>query len=116
MTKQHFEFLKANVPSYKRSEGKVIEDLVNKLIQALYIPVLDDRGFTSDPDRIRFFNIREEPINWGNLHCFEAKKFEDGSFLVTIDEASPGGCPTFCDYIQRHVKLFGWTVRVETEW
>jgi len=35
---------------------------------------------------------------------------------VIIEEASPDGCPTLCDYVARHLALIGWSCEVETEW
>ena len=61
------------------------------------------------------FNIDDEPINWGDLKCIEIEKLNDG-YLVTIDEASPGICPTFCEYIEKYMHAWGWDVKCQTEW
>lgn len=98
---------------------EMIDKAVDQLIAALYIPVEVEPGrmiFQRDPVRCDLFGVDDEPINWGDLKCCEVKAFTDGTYRVTIDEASPDGCPTFCDYIRRHLKLQGWDCEVETEW
>jgi len=96
---------------------RIIYDLVTFLIDALYIPS-EDRVKIADYTRIRYFkiNYEHEPINWGNLRVEDILEFKDGSFLVTIGEASAGYCPTFCKYIERYMDYYGWKVSVMTEW
>lgn len=114
--KQHFEFMQ-KLGVMKQSPEDRVMTLVNKLIDALYIVKEGDGLTQADWKRIKQFKIDgKEPINWGNVGCFEVKAFADGTFLVTIDEAAPKDCPTLCDYIQRFMKSWGWDVKVETEW
>lgn len=118
-SKERFDFMTEKLPEvYKQVAEDVIQELVNTLIAALYIPVIEKRRFEKlDENRIKHFEIDDtEPINWGDLKCNEVKKFEDGTYLVTIDEASPNDCPTFCEYIEKYMKSNGWEVRVVTEW
>lgn len=115
-SKERYDFMKKVAPAYNRTEVEVVEELVTRLIESLYLPVGEKGMFHVDPDRLRIYKIGHEPINWGGLICNEVKKFEDGSFLATIEEASPGDCPTFCEYIEKYMKKWGWNVRVETEW
>lgn len=61
-----------------------------------------------------------EPINWADLHCFEAAyvQTDDGIFYhrVMIEEAAPE-CPEFCAYIANRLAGLGFGgVRVVTEW
>lgn len=116
-SKQKFDFYK-KAGILKITEEEKIASLVNLLIDACYIPELGyDNINRVDPARVKFFNIDDgEPINWGDLKCNEVKKFEDGSYLVVIDEASPGDCTTFCEYIESYMASWGWQIRVETEW
>ena len=96
-----------------------IRDEANRLIQSLYVPSVSEDGrliYVRDQARCDMFGIEEEPINWGDLKCFEVKAFEGGGYLVTIDEASPDGCETFCEFIRRHLSLMGWECDVQTEW
>lgn len=118
-SKERHEFYsKTLAEHYKRTAEEVVQDLVNRLIDALYIPVEGWNGVTkADKKRIEHFGIDDgEPINWGDLKCNEVKKFEDGSFLVVIDEAAPKDCQSFCEYIEKYMRSYGWEVRVETEW
>lgn len=95
-------------------EQKVIE-MANRLLLALFIP--SETGWVRDSSRCEHFGVINEPINWGSLRCFDAKKFEDGSWLLTIDEAAPGGCPMLCAYIERYMlDYYGFNVSVNTEW
>lgn len=95
----------------------MIERAVDMLIHSLYKPVEEDGRmfYRRDPVRCEEYGVEDEAINWGDLKCVEVKAFADGSYRVTIDEAKPD-CPTFCDYIHRHLKLQGWNCEVETEW
>ena len=115
-SKERFEFY--HKAGYTQTEEDAVMRLVNNLIEALYIPVDGFSNVTKgDPVRIKHFEIDDrEPINWGDLKCCEVKKFQDGSFLVIIDEASPGDCTTFCDYIEKYMKSYGWSIKAETEW
>lgn len=115
--RENFEWRKEHLPEiFKQTEEERIERLVDMLIQALYIPDKGEQIYHVDSNRTTFFQIDDsEPINWGDLKCNEVKRFDDGSFLVVIDEASPNNCPTFCGYIETYMASWGWTVRVETE-
>lgn len=98
---------------------ELIDKAVDRLIAALYIPIVTEDGrliFQRDPVRCELFGVEDESINWGDLKCCSVDAFKDGRFRVTIDEASPGGCPTFCGYISHYLRLEGWTCEVETEW
>ena len=115
-SKEQFEFY-SKMPHYKLTAEDVIKNLVNNLIQALYIPVKNYNRITkTDPERFKHFGIDSEPINWGDLKCNEVRRFSDGSFMVVIDEAAPGDCPTFCKYIEEYMRSYGWEVKCETEW
>ena len=117
--KEKHEFYKENLKDiYKRTAEEVVQELVNILIDALYIPKESHESITQvDPIRIKHFGIDDnEPINWGDLSCNDVKKFEDGSYLVVIDEAAPNDCQTFCEYIEKYMRSYGWEVKIETEW
>jgi hypothetical protein len=115
--RERYELTKDFLPSFRKTEKEHLTDLVNILIKGLYIPVEGHTSVTRrDPIRCEAFGICEEPINWGDLWCSEVKKFEDGTFLVTIEEAMPANCQTLCDYIERFMRSYGWEVRVQTEW
>lgn len=112
------EYYKNFSDFYKVSEEELVQNIINKLIEALYIPEKEHSTIlTIDDLRLKHFGIeRNEPINWGNLKCTEVKKFSDNSFLVTIEEAEPKRCITFCNYIEEMMNSYGWKIRVETEW
>lgn len=97
---------------------EMIDKAVDKLIAALYKPVVEDGRmfYQRDPVRCEEYGVEDEPINWGDLKCLGVDAFADGTFLVTIDEASPGECPTFCAYIEHMLSLQGWKCEVQTEW
>lgn len=117
--KEHFERTNNAMPEMlKRAPEVVIENMVNRLIDALYVPVKGYNGITkTDPTRIKAFGIDDnEPINWGDLKCYEVIKQDGNYYQVTIDEAMPGECPTFCQYIEDYMHSYGWSVAVVTEW
>ena len=106
-----------------------IHYLVNMLIEALYIPVETDKVSVVDPSRLEHFKIEGEAINWGDLKCTqivgmvhlddemsESGELKINFYQLTIEEASPDTCPTFCNYIERHMKAYGWNVQVRTQW
>ena len=87
----------------------------NRLIERLYTPEHsgDYSGWRrhSHPEP----QIAREPINWGDLNA-DVDMMADGTFLVTVEEASPGACPELCAYIERWLTAWGWPCRVVTEW
>lgn len=101
----------------KFTEEELIEIRVKLLLDALYIPVKGYSRLTkTDPIRLKEWGMDGEPINWGSLRCVEVKKFEDGIFYIEVEEASPGGCPMLCEYIETFMRSWGWECRVKTEW
>lgn len=98
------------------SPEDTLEALTDRLLQALYKPTQEDMMFRGDKDRCSLYGLTEEPINWGSLKCVEVRKYADGAYKITIDEAAPNDCPNLCAYIQKHLTAWGWTVEVETEW
>lgn len=95
-------------------EKDVVQQNINKLIAALYIPKGDN--FVKDPERLKKFNVDEdEPINWGDLKCIEVLATERG-FQAIVEEAAPGDCQTFCEYIEKYMGNLGWSVEIKTEW
>jgi hypothetical protein len=88
---------------------------VNRLIEALFIP--NDKGrYQTDPLRLKRFGIENEPINWGSISANEVLETKDGVFIVVIDEAMPGQCTSFCEYLVKYMALNGWDIEVRTEW
>lgn len=99
---------------------EMIDKEVDRLLAALYIPVVTEDGrliYQRDPERCEHFEVSEnEAINWGDLKCAQVDAFTDGRYRVIIEEASPGGCPTLCGYVAHHLRLNGWTCEVSTDW
>ena len=101
--------------------GQLPEDrilvLVDKLLDALYIPAEGEQTEFIDKLRLQQFHIDElEPVNWGALRCSDVSLIDEELWQVLIDEAMPDQCPTLCDYVERFMKSWGWDVRVKTEW
>lgn len=116
-SKERFDFMSTHIPEvYRYRAESIIEELVNTLINGLYIPVKGEHCRQADRVRLELFGIKQEPINWGDLKCMEVEAFKNGRYLVTIEEASPSDCPTFCSYIETYLKSYGWDVQVQTEW
>jgi hypothetical protein len=99
------------------TEEDHVKNLVNQLIESLYIPVKEWGTITrTDPARIEHFGIDDsEPINWGDLKCISVTK-DAFVYDVLIDEAAPDECPTFCAFIETMMASYGWDVIVQTEW
>lgn len=94
-----------------------VEALANMLIESLYIPTKGEQIKKVDQKRVKLFGIDDEhePINWGDLTASVEEK--DGYFLITIEEAGPGACPTLCGYIRKHLASWGWkNIEIQTEW
>lgn len=114
--KQRYDYYKKAGLTIQTEENR-IKHLVDKLLDLLFIPSEGDCEFVPDWSRIEKMGIDPgESVNWIDLKCNEVKKIENGSYLVIIDEASPGDCQTLCEYIEKYMSIFGWSVRVETEW
>lgn len=115
MTKKRFDFLKSNNLVELVEQDVVIQN-VNQLLDALFIPIENENQTMIDRERLKTFNINyDEPINWSSLNCINAE-FENGDFIITIEEASPNECPTLCQYIQTYMEYWGWKCQVKTEW
>jgi len=98
---------------------ELIDKEVDRLLAALYIPTVTEDGgliYQRDPVRCELFGIEEEPINWGDLKCSQVDAFADGRYRIIIEEASPGGCPSLCEYVSHHLRINGWVCEVSTEW
>ena len=112
-TKQHFDEYMAFLPDIFKAE-ECVRAAVDSLISYLY-ELADDVCWRQDGPKTKRLGFRDEPINWGDLSCCDVEKFADGSFLVTIDEASPE-CPNFCEWIRARLQKWGWEAKVQTEW
>lgn len=116
-TKKNHDFIIRIMPDRKDEIVGMVRGYVDELIAALFYPVKGDSFNRVDDERCKLLGVsRNEPINWGDIRCSEAKEFADGSFMVTLEEASPGACPTLCEYIRSYMESYGWTVQVQTEW
>ena len=102
--------------SVEEHERNIIESRVNRLLEALYGP--KGTEFVLDSERMAHLCVDEkEPVNWGSLNCSEVKRLPSGNFIILIEEASPDGCPSLCEYIQEHLEACGWLIdEVKTEW
>jgi len=58
--------------------------------------------------------IADEPINWGDLSASVEQR--EGLWIVTLEEASAGQCPSLVGYVQQWLEKWGWPVLVQTEW
>ena len=118
MTKQNFvKYQKYGL--VRKLDIEVVEDTINILIDNLYKPCEDERvndgiDMVIDGEKLKKWDMDNEPINWGDLKVCDVTK-EDDTFFVTIDEAAPG-CYNFIQYIEHFMTLWGWNVRVQTEW
>lgn len=117
--RQHFDFLKQNVPNFERSAEQHVEVLVNDLLQTMYRPVKQDSDnksiFVPDFDRIGSLGINtSEPVNWSALSGYVNQKGD--IFIIILDEAMAGKCPTLCQFVYDYLTSWGWNVEVQTEW
>ncbi len=111
--KQHYDLLcEAGVT--KQTPCERIAMLVNRLLEAIYTPVMDERKFVVNQETLERLGLGNEPFNRGALHA-SCEETAEG-FWVTIDEAEPQQCPMLCEYIRKHLAAWGWNVEVETEW
>jgi len=120
--KKDFEFYRDRGILYGRTPStEIVERNVNFLIMSLFSPKLiteedGESGSTYSVDVLlaQALGIFNEPVNWGDLGCVDVEPRQDGSYLVTIEEA--GDCPNLCKYIQVYMASWGWNVEVETQW
>ncbi|MEW6096245.1 MAG: hypothetical protein AB1567_06940 [bacterium] len=102
---------------HRQSETKIIEGLVNRLLENLYIPIRDKKAvaFIVDKKKLEKYGLDNEDINWGDLSVEEVIKVDEDRFIVKIQEAGPD-CPNLCEYIEGYMFAWGWDVKVETNW
>lgn len=97
-------------------DEKQIIRLTNRLIEALYAPTTDERMFALVRERVEYYGMHREPINWGDLKVIDAELTPDG-WRIEIDEAAPDQCPMLCGYIASY--LTAWGVKIDeivTHW
>mgnify|MGYP001612714526 FL=1 len=82
------------------------------LIERLYKPVMSGSGVRVDNRLAKKF--LREPINWGDLGASVER--HGAIWIVTLEEASPGDCPTLCKYVRGWMERWGWECVVQTEW
>ena len=59
--------------------------------------------------------IGDEAINWGDLSMTGLEK-HGNLWIVTLEEATDGQCPTLCRYVSDWLERWGWKAKVETTW
>lgn len=96
----------------------LLRRLGEKLIQVLYKPDKSTLLFKLDRDKVKGLGINpDEPVNWGSLNvCDVFFNSTHKVYHIIIEEASPGQCPTLCEYFASHFQAWGWDVVVNTEW
>jgi len=99
--------------SRKEDAKKIIQSLVNWLITSLYVP---DRDLIKavNGELIQKLGLDKDPINWGDLKCFEVEELE-GKWIAYVDEADPTAY-NLQRYLESWLTLWGWNVEVVTEW
>ena len=113
-TRKHFEMLVAIGAISPDTGAGIVKKIANDLLLALKKPSERDFCFVNDGQRFEQAGVDpKEPANWAALHC-SVKELADSTYLITIDEASPGQCPTLCSYIHDFLKRGGWGTQVVT--
>ena len=91
-------------------EEAVIQRLVDSLLTTLFRPD-EETTFRAHPPP----ELRDESVNWGDIGCTEVRRFEGGSFLVTIEEAAPEAVK-LAGWVEGWLRKWGWDAEVRTEW
>lgn len=120
LTRKHWaenEKLFAGIPALKDNsldEAETIRRNVDWLLARLYEPNAEI-GARASQTLCRAAGVEDEPINWGDLSA-DAEHLGK-VWIVTLEEASDGQCPTLCAYVEKWLKAWGWkTARVQTTW
>lgn len=98
------------------SAEKQIEEMIKFLITILFVP--DETAVSRvDGEKVDKLGFGDEPINWGNFPCVDVEKrgYEGNQFTATIDEADPN-CPNLHKYLSDWLAIWGWDVKIITEW
>lgn len=89
-----------------------IQDLINRIIDSMYIPVPDERQFIA---ATMPSSVEQDAINWGDLKCTEVKGNEENGYIAYIEEADPGA-HNLRQYIQNLLSMWRYNVEIITEW
>ncbi len=93
----------------------IIEQLINRIINTMYMPVPDERQFIKSEDVVGS-KMNEDAINWGNLQCTVVTiNNERDGYKAIIEEADPGAY-NLKNYIENLLQRWGWNVEIQTEW
>lgn len=113
--KEQYDWYKKHLPDeYLPDDKEIVQGLVNWLIISLYRPD-KERIMVIDEERIKEAGVDNEPVNWGDLKCYEVKKTDEGTYIVYVDEADPNAYG-LQNYIAKWMSYWGWRVEVITEW
>ena len=102
-------------PPSAEDEAQEIQHEAQRLIEHLYDPDAE-LGWAANGRRISL--MRDEAINWGDLHVIEVRPWANGDqvvFEVVIEEAAPEAVG-LQEYIAEWLTKWGWAVSVRTEW
>jgi len=93
------------------SEEEHIQALINRIIDTMYCPVIDEKQFipANKPE-----GTHNEPINWGNLGCTEVRR-TGKTFEAVLEECSPE-CQHLPAYIHNLLLFWGWECDIICEW
>lgn len=93
-------------------EKEIVEGLANWVILSFF--KLDDEFVaTVDSDRLENYGLIGEPVNWSSVGVTHVEKKEDGSFLITIEEANSRKLEKL---IEDKLAKWGWKVKCICEW
>ena len=99
-------------PEFVLEETEVICRNTDWLLARLYEPDAETGAHASPLEN----GMRDEAINWGDLSCSDVRQFTDGRWQIVLEEASPGQCPSLCEYVRHWLTKWGWEVEVATRW
>jgi len=105
------EYLKNFSYGIRSDPTEIVQRDINRLIWCLYKP---DKEQCFVPDEGKIGPVRNDPINWARLSCYEVKG-KELPLIAYIGPAAPDS-PNLKQYIEDWLKEWGWDVVVFTEW
>ena len=111
------EYLQSNNTIRLHAHKQKITELINELLDGLYIPIDNNPRGIRDRNLLRELGIFEtEPINWAKLYIKEVSHVKDNFYLVFINNALPNQCPTFSSYLRNKMEEAGYFVDITLNW
>jgi hypothetical protein len=111
------DFLHENETMRTEAHNSKVLELVNELLDGLFIPCEKLQRGVRNRKLLRELNINDkEPINWAKLFVNDIQIVKNNAYNVYLQPAIDGACPTLCSYLRNRMEEAGYFVNIKMVW